>query len=320
MHTPEWGGSSLSSTSEVHQRRIGCISFTDFKLSSYFWEDKKESFLLREAKESQSPNGVRVERRIATNCNHHTEWNFHTRDCIRKTELLEKYSSQAISMTSSCLPSCESNWLEYPRSLIQITEIANAKHFLQPWKFTRNHGGELAGVLPSLLGNLFKMTAEQCSYSIEVRARQVHWKFEHFKGYGRETKGLVFGTGATTGATMGSRTGVVIGSGPTGGWTGAVLCEQEGCTWSFVTSVADVLMKNWAPPQETQLISTALRQFKELVKQLWWKEFVLTFGTTALARVTDNLGTCSSMILNILEAILSKKVPPLRSSMKFYDH
>ncbi|GKG35342.1 hypothetical protein Tco_0440496, partial [Tanacetum coccineum] len=23
---------------------------------------------------------------------------------------------------------------------------------------------------------------------------------------------------------------------PTGGWTGAVLCEQEGCTWSFVTS------------------------------------------------------------------------------------
>ncbi|GJR48630.1 hypothetical protein Tco_1316733 [Tanacetum coccineum] len=27
---------------------------------------------------------------------------------------------------------------------------------------------------------------------------------------------------------MGSRTGVVIGSGPTGGWTGAVLCEQEG--------------------------------------------------------------------------------------------
>ncbi|GJS59174.1 hypothetical protein Tco_0401098 [Tanacetum coccineum] len=46
----------------------------------------------------------------------------------------------------------------------------------------------------------------------------------------------LFGTGATTGATMGSRTGVVIGSGPTGGWTGAVLCEQEGCTWSFVTS------------------------------------------------------------------------------------
>ncbi|GKA31319.1 hypothetical protein Tco_0717624 [Tanacetum coccineum] len=30
-------------------------------------------------------------------------------------------------------------------------------------------------------------------------------------------------------ATMGSRTGVVIGLGPTGGWTGAVLCEQEGC-------------------------------------------------------------------------------------------
>ncbi|GJT66328.1 hypothetical protein Tco_1017808 [Tanacetum coccineum] len=24
--------------------------------------------------------------------------------------------------------------------------------------------------------------------------------------------------------------------GPTGGWNGAVLCEQEGCTWSFVTS------------------------------------------------------------------------------------
>ncbi|GJZ23820.1 hypothetical protein Tco_0561279, partial [Tanacetum coccineum] len=47
---------------------------------------------------------------------------------------------------------------------------------------------------------------------------------------------LDVGTGATTGATMGSRTGVVIGSGPTGGWTGAVLCEQEGCTWSFVTS------------------------------------------------------------------------------------
>ncbi|GJS17722.1 hypothetical protein Tco_0412194 [Tanacetum coccineum] len=43
-----------------------------------------------------------------------------------------------------------------------------------------------------------------------------------------ETVGLVFSTGATTGATMGSRTGVVIGSGPTGGWTGAVLCEQEG--------------------------------------------------------------------------------------------
>ncbi|GKG25993.1 hypothetical protein Tco_0399139, partial [Tanacetum coccineum] len=35
--------------------------------------------------------------------------------------------------------------------------------------------------------------------------------------YGRETEGLVFGTGATTGATVGSRTGVVIGSGPTGG-------------------------------------------------------------------------------------------------------
>ncbi|GJS33909.1 hypothetical protein Tco_0532291 [Tanacetum coccineum] len=29
---------------------------------------------------------------------------------------------------------------------------------------------------------------------------------------------------------MGSKTRVVIGSGPTGGWTGAVLCEQEGCT------------------------------------------------------------------------------------------
>ncbi|GJT09280.1 hypothetical protein Tco_0856322 [Tanacetum coccineum] len=38
----------------------------------------------------------------------------------------------------------------------------------------------------------------------------------------------MFGTGVTTGAIMGSRTGVVIGSGPTGGWTGAVLCEQEG--------------------------------------------------------------------------------------------
>ncbi|GKA94317.1 hypothetical protein Tco_0816355 [Tanacetum coccineum] len=37
------------------------------------------------------------------------------------------------------------------------------------------------------------------------------------RGYGRETEGLVFGTGATTGATMGSKTGVVIGSGPTGG-------------------------------------------------------------------------------------------------------
>ncbi|GJR42816.1 ribonuclease H-like domain-containing protein [Tanacetum coccineum] len=35
---------------------------------------------------------------------------------------------------------------------------------------------------------------------------------------------------------MGLKIGVVIGSGPTGGWTGAVLCEQEGCTWSFVTS------------------------------------------------------------------------------------
>ncbi|GKF12887.1 hypothetical protein Tco_0050813, partial [Tanacetum coccineum] len=31
-------------------------------------------------------------------------------------------------------------------------------------------------------------------------------------------------------AIMGSKTGVVIGSGPTGGWTGAVLCEQEGVT------------------------------------------------------------------------------------------
>ncbi|GJR13352.1 hypothetical protein Tco_0796004 [Tanacetum coccineum] len=60
--------------------------------------------------------------------------------------------------------------------------------------------------------------------------------YHRLEGYGRETEGLVFGTGATTGATMGSRTGVVIGSGPTGGWTGAVLCEQEGCTWSFVTS------------------------------------------------------------------------------------
>ncbi|GJS88582.1 hypothetical protein Tco_0823369 [Tanacetum coccineum] len=47
---------------------------------------------------------------------------------------------------------------------------------------------------------------------------------------------IVFGTGSNNRATMGSRTGVVIGSGPTGGWTGAVLCEQEGCTWSFVTS------------------------------------------------------------------------------------
>ncbi|GKB42188.1 hypothetical protein Tco_0887130 [Tanacetum coccineum] len=54
------------------------------------------------------------------------------------------------------------------------------------------------------------------------------FSLSRLEGYGRETEGLVFGTGAT----MGSKTG----SGPTGGWTGAVLCEQEGCTWSFVTS------------------------------------------------------------------------------------
>ncbi|GJX03152.1 hypothetical protein Tco_0189068 [Tanacetum coccineum] len=47
-----------------------------------------------------------------------------------------------------------------------------------------------------------------------------HFSLSRLEGYGRGTEGLVFGMGATTGATMGSRTGVVIGSGPTGGWTG----------------------------------------------------------------------------------------------------
>ncbi|GJY06986.1 hypothetical protein Tco_0374040 [Tanacetum coccineum] len=121
---------------------------------------------------------------------------------------------------------------------------ANAKHSSIPGNSQgiRNLPGS-----PSFLGNLFKMTAEQCSF-IEVRARQGSlevratsldlrlFSLSRLEGYGRETEGLVFGTGATTGATMGSKTGVVIGSGPTGGWTGAVLCEQEGCTWSFVTS------------------------------------------------------------------------------------
>ncbi|GJX13927.1 hypothetical protein Tco_0205685 [Tanacetum coccineum] len=79
------------------------------------------------------------------------------------------------------------------------------------------------------------MTAEQCSF-IEVRARQGSLEVRATSVSFSLFPSLVFGTGATTGATMGSRTGVVIGSGLTGGWTGAVLCEQEGCTWSFVTS------------------------------------------------------------------------------------
>ncbi|GJU44004.1 hypothetical protein Tco_1201270 [Tanacetum coccineum] len=50
------------------------------------------------------------------------------------------------------------------------------------------------------------------------------FSLSRLEGYGRETEGLVYGTGATTGST----TGVVIGSGPTGGWTGALLLEQKG--------------------------------------------------------------------------------------------
>ncbi|GJR96686.1 hypothetical protein Tco_0268860 [Tanacetum coccineum] len=63
--------------------------------------------------------------------------------------------------------------------------------------------------------------------------------FSCSKRYGKvKTEGLVFGTGATTGATMGSKTRVVIGSGLTGGLEGAVLCEQRRVQLgSFVTSV-----------------------------------------------------------------------------------
>ncbi|GJZ36959.1 hypothetical protein Tco_0583150 [Tanacetum coccineum] len=59
------------------------------------------------------------------------------------------------------------------------------------------------------------MNAEQCSFIEVLELDRAQGSSSHFR------------------ATMGSKTRVVIGSGPTGGWTGAVLCEQEGCTWSF---------------------------------------------------------------------------------------
>ncbi|GJR69197.1 ribonuclease H-like domain-containing protein [Tanacetum coccineum] len=50
-----------------------------------------------------------------------------------------------------------------------------------------------------------------------------------------ETEGLVFGTGSTTELQWVSRTGVVMVSGPTGGWTGGAVLVKEGCHMVLVS-------------------------------------------------------------------------------------
>ncbi|GJS00992.1 hypothetical protein Tco_0317500 [Tanacetum coccineum] len=106
---------------------------------------------------------------------------------------------------------------------------------------------------PSFLGKLVKMTVEQCSF-IGVRADRVHWKLSHFSKFllfpskvlrveanfalktrasdmVNDTQNEAFSVwpGSIQKGNNGSKTGVVIGSGPTG-WLDRVryFVAQEG--------------------------------------------------------------------------------------------
>ncbi|GJT10589.1 hypothetical protein Tco_0857631 [Tanacetum coccineum] len=96
--------------------------------------------------------------------------------------------------------------------LMLAPRSANAKHSSIPGNSQgiRNLPGS-----PSFLGNLFKMTAEQCSF-IEVRARQgslevratslimAIFHYQSIEGYGSRTEGLVFAWEHQRAATLGS--------------------------------------------------------------------------------------------------------------------
>ncbi|GJT58043.1 hypothetical protein Tco_0993097 [Tanacetum coccineum] len=156
----------------------------------------------------------------------------------RKSRLFEK---QVIHLSPMELGGRMKMW----QQIMLCPRSANAKHSSIPGNSQgiRNLPGS-----PSFLGNLFKMTAEQCSF-IEVRARQgslevratslelgsFHYLRSHALDMEEITEGLVvLARLLQLVQSMGSRTGVVIGSGPTGGWNGcSLLVNKLGCTWSL---------------------------------------------------------------------------------------